>query len=283
MLDLKAVVADFDGFAARLARRGEAAAAALAPVRPLTVRRRELNVLIEKQKKEQGEANAKIRELAKVDKAAVEAKRAELRALGDAVKASEAELTQVEGEISRLLLLVPNPPHASVPAGKDEHDNALVRTWGEKRALGFVFQSFNLLPGLGELGIMGGSYGGYAALAGVAAVVHLAGVAVPVAAPGWARRLRAFNDAMMFDLLGGPRPWRLSWVINAQKAGTFPLLALLMWHYSGRTPAATAPAAWTRFGTSAPRSTGSRASRRLSRVGSVSMAGPMAGTWPTRP
>jgi len=67
-------------------------------------------------------------------------------------------------------------------------------------------------------------------------------VAVP--APGWARRLRAFNDRMMFDLLGGPRPWKLSWVINAQKAGTFPLLALLMWYYSGRTPAATAPAAW---------------------------------------
>jgi seryl-tRNA synthetase len=70
MLDLKAVVADFDGFAARLARRGEAAAAALAPVRPLTVRRRELNLLLERQKKEQGEANGKIRELMKTDKAA---------------------------------------------------------------------------------------------------------------------------------------------------------------------------------------------------------------------
>jgi len=63
-------------------------------------------------------------------------------------------------------------------------------------------------------------------------------------APGWAQRLRSHNDRMMFDLLGGPRPWKLSWVINFQKAGTFPVLALMMWYYADRTPAATAPAAW---------------------------------------
>ncbi len=138
MLDLKAVVADFDGFAARLARRGEAAAAALAPVRPLAARRRELNVLIERQKKEQSEANGKIRELMKTDKAAGEKARGELRLLGDAVKASEAELTQVEGEIGRLLLLVPNPPHESVPVGADEQGNVVLRTWGEKATFGFT-------------------------------------------------------------------------------------------------------------------------------------------------
>ncbi|MBK9518327.1 MAG: serine--tRNA ligase [Anaeromyxobacter sp.] len=138
MLDLKAVVADFDGFAARLARRGEAAAAALAPVRPLATRRRELNVLLERQKKEQGEANGRIRELMKADKAAGEKARVELRALGDAVKASEAELTQLEAEISRLLLLVPNPPHESVPAGADEQANVLLRTWGEKASYPFA-------------------------------------------------------------------------------------------------------------------------------------------------
>jgi seryl-tRNA synthetase len=138
MLDLKAVVADFDGFAARLARRGEAAVAALAPVRPLAARRRELNVLIEKQKKEQGEANGRIRELMKADKAAGEKARAELRLLGDAVKASEAELGELEAEISRLLLLVPNPPHESVPSGDDEKGNVEVRAWGEKRDYGFA-------------------------------------------------------------------------------------------------------------------------------------------------
>src|SRR5512142_1534936 len=138
MLDLKAVAADFDSFERRLARRGEKAAQALAPVRPLAQRRRELNVLLEKQKKEQGDANAKIRELAKTDKGAVEGARASLRALGDAVKKTEAELAEVEAELGRLLLLVPNPPHDSVPDGKDEHDNVVVRTWGEKQAYAFA-------------------------------------------------------------------------------------------------------------------------------------------------
>jgi seryl-tRNA synthetase len=138
MLDLKAVAQDFETFERRLARRGEKAREALAPARPLLQRRRELNVLLEKQKKEQSEANAKIRELAKTDKGAVEGARASLRALGDAVKASEAELAQIEGELDRLLLLVPNPPHESVPDGADEHANVVVRSWGEKKALGFA-------------------------------------------------------------------------------------------------------------------------------------------------
>jgi seryl-tRNA synthetase len=138
MLDLKAVASDFEAFERRLARRGEAAVQALAPVRPLAARRRELNVLLEKQKKEQGEANAKIRELAKTDKTAVEGARASLRALGDAVKQTEAELGQVETEIERALLLVPNPPDDSVPTGKDETENHVVRTWGEPQAYGFT-------------------------------------------------------------------------------------------------------------------------------------------------
>jgi seryl-tRNA synthetase len=136
MLDLRAVAQDYEGFERRLARRGEGAVQALAPVRPLAARRRELNVLIERQKKEQGEANARMREVAK-DKAALEAARAGLRALGDAVKKSEQELAQVEAEIERLLLLVPNPPHDSVPDGKDEKDNVVVSTWGEKPKLDF--------------------------------------------------------------------------------------------------------------------------------------------------
>jgi len=138
MLDLKAVVADYEGVERKLARRGEAAAAALAPVKPLAARRRELNLLLERQKKEQGEANGRIRELMKTDKSAGEKARADLRALGDAVKASEAELGEVEAKIQGLLLLVPNPPQDSVPAGADEHGNVQVSSWGEKAAYGFT-------------------------------------------------------------------------------------------------------------------------------------------------
>jgi seryl-tRNA synthetase len=138
MLDLKAVASDFESFERRLARRGEGAAQALAPVKPLAARRRELNVLLEKQKKELSEANARIRELAKTDKGAIEGARAELRALGDTAKKTEQELAELEAELERLLLLVPNPPHESVPDGKDEQDNVVVRSWGEKQAYAFT-------------------------------------------------------------------------------------------------------------------------------------------------
>jgi seryl-tRNA synthetase len=138
MLDLKALAQDFEATERRLARRGEAAVAALAPVKPLIGRRRELNVQIERQKKEQADANAKIRDLMRTDRAAGERARAELRALGDEVKRTEGALAEVEAEIERLLLLVPNPPHESVPDGKDETANVVVRSWGEKHVYGFT-------------------------------------------------------------------------------------------------------------------------------------------------
>ncbi len=137
MLDLKAVVQDFESFERRLARRGPAAAAALRPVKDLAARRRELNVALEQLKKQQSEANAKVGQLMRTDKAAGEKARAEARALGDTVKKSEDELRSIEAEIEKLLLVVPNPPHESVPDGKDEKDNQVVRVWGEKPKLDF--------------------------------------------------------------------------------------------------------------------------------------------------
>ena len=138
MLDLRALVADFDAFERRLARRGEKVAAALAPVKALAARRRELNVAIEGLKKRQSEASARVGELMRKDKALGEKARAEARAAGDEVKAREADLAALEAEIERQLLLVPNPPHDSVPDGKDETANVVIRTWGEKPRFDFT-------------------------------------------------------------------------------------------------------------------------------------------------
>ena len=68
--------------------------------------------------------------------------------------------------------------------------------------------------------------------------------AIPANAPVWAVSLRRFNDWWLHDLGGGPRLLKFSWIVNAQKAGTFFFLGALMAWYSGKTPAATAPAAW---------------------------------------
>jgi len=138
MLDLRMVVQDFDGVERRLARRGEGAVAVLRPVRELAARRRELNVSLEGMKKRQSEANARVGQLMRTDKAAGEAARAEARALSDQVKASEEELAGIEAAIEKILLVVPNLPHDTVPDGKDEKDNVVVRTWGEKPRLDFA-------------------------------------------------------------------------------------------------------------------------------------------------
>lgn len=132
MLDLRALVSDFAAFERRLSRRGEKVAAALAPVKALAARRRELNVGIEGLKKRQAEASARVGQLMRTDRAAGEKARGEARAAGDEVKAREAELAQVEAEIERQLLLVPNLPHDSVPDGADETANRVVSSWGTK-------------------------------------------------------------------------------------------------------------------------------------------------------
>jgi seryl-tRNA synthetase len=137
MLDLRSVVQDFDGVERKLARRGEGAVATLRPVREMAARRRELNVSMEGMKKRQSEANARVGQLMRTDRAAGEAARAEARAISDQVKAAEEELSQVEAAIEKVLLVVPNVPHDSVPDGKDEKDNVVVRTWGEKPVLDF--------------------------------------------------------------------------------------------------------------------------------------------------
>jgi len=130
MLDLKSVIADPEGVEKRLARRGPEAAALLGPVKELAARRRELNLALEGLKKEQSAANKRVGELMRTDKAAGEQARAEARALGERVKEEEASLAQVEGDIERQLLLIPNPPQASVPDGKDAEQNVEVRRWG---------------------------------------------------------------------------------------------------------------------------------------------------------
>ncbi|MFZ2651993.1 MAG: serine--tRNA ligase [Burkholderiaceae bacterium] len=54
----------------------------------------------------------------------------QVNGLGDALKASSDRLEAIQGELSSLLMGVPNLPHASVPLGTDETGNVQVRRWG---------------------------------------------------------------------------------------------------------------------------------------------------------
>jgi seryl-tRNA synthetase len=56
----------------------------------------------------------------------------EVHAGNDRIKEIEAGTADLETEYNNLVLSVPNILHDSVPEGKDEHDNKIVRIWGEK-------------------------------------------------------------------------------------------------------------------------------------------------------
>ncbi|MCS6945649.1 MAG: serine--tRNA ligase [Sutterellaceae bacterium] len=62
---------------------------------------------------------------------------AEAARIPDALKALEAQLADVQARLQKLLLGVPNVPHASVPVGRSAEDNIEVRRWGEPRRFDF--------------------------------------------------------------------------------------------------------------------------------------------------
>jgi seryl-tRNA synthetase len=62
------------------------------------------------------------------------AKSAELK---EQLKKMEPELKDLETHLNKILLTIPNPPHESVPEGKDETANKVIKTVGQKREFDF--------------------------------------------------------------------------------------------------------------------------------------------------
>ena len=56
---------------------------------------------------------------------------------GEKIDAFDKQIAEIEPAIELALLSIPNPPHPSVPAGRSEADNQVVRTWGEPTKLAF--------------------------------------------------------------------------------------------------------------------------------------------------
>jgi len=62
---------------------------------------------------------------------------AAMRDLGAKVKGLQDQVRDVEAQLHEFLIRVPNIPAEGVPVGRDEKDNAPVRSWGEPRKLDF--------------------------------------------------------------------------------------------------------------------------------------------------
>ena len=62
---------------------------------------------------------------------------ARMKEVSRELKELEPKLQEAEDELQGLMLLLPNPPHESVPLGKDENENVVLRSWGKTKDFDF--------------------------------------------------------------------------------------------------------------------------------------------------
>ncbi|MCL5104655.1 MAG: serine--tRNA ligase [Armatimonadetes bacterium] len=91
-------------------------------VETLKAERNKVSEEIARMKKEKQDATAEIERM---------------RDVSQRIKQMDAELAEIETRLSDILYNFPNVPHESVPVGKDETDNKIIRTWGEPRKFDF--------------------------------------------------------------------------------------------------------------------------------------------------
>ncbi len=94
--------------------------------------RRRLIIFLEERKRWQKDLTEKIsRE--KENKDAVAPLINQARKYSDEIRETENKLNEIEKELEKIISYIPNIPHSSVPPGKDEKDNKVVKEWGEKK------------------------------------------------------------------------------------------------------------------------------------------------------
>ncbi|MCM8818565.1 MAG: serine--tRNA ligase [Candidatus Omnitrophica bacterium] len=102
--------------------------------------RRRLIMFIEERKKWQKDLTEKIsRE--KENKDLITPLINQARKYSDEINEAENRLNKIEKELEKIISFIPNIPHSSVPVGKDEKDNVVVKEWGEKKE-----KNFQVLP-----------------------------------------------------------------------------------------------------------------------------------------
>ena len=134
MLDPKLLRTDIDATAKKLARRGFALDTAALVA--LEEKRKRVQVVTQQL---QAERNAKSKAIGMAKAKGEDTSQAmkEVADIGTALKQAEAELEQVQAELTQIALGIPNMPHESVPDGKDETANKEIRRGGEPRQSGF--------------------------------------------------------------------------------------------------------------------------------------------------
>ena len=81
-----------------------------------------------------------------------ETKISAMREVGDRITALDEKVNQVDEELNKLVAIIPNIPDADVPIGKDDTQNLVIKTVGEKPVFDFTpLPHWDLGPRLGIL------------------------------------------------------------------------------------------------------------------------------------
>ncbi len=117
-------------------------------IQALDAKRRSALMEVETLKAERNAASKQISQMK--DQTERKAKIESTRQLGDKISALDEQVKTIETELDGLIATIPNMPDDSVPYGKDEHDNVVVKTFSEPRDLGFPAKAhWDLGPELG--------------------------------------------------------------------------------------------------------------------------------------
>jgi seryl-tRNA synthetase len=135
MLDPKLIRGDLDNVASQLQKRG--VTLDVQRLQKLEQERKDLQI---KTQDLQNTRNSRSKAVgaAKASGENVDEILKEVKNLGDTLKETEEKFEVVQAELTTYLAKIPNIPHASVPVGKSEEDNQVLRTWGEPKKFNFT-------------------------------------------------------------------------------------------------------------------------------------------------
>lgn len=116
-----------------LEKKGLASAASLVDnALALDDQRKELQLSLNKLQEEANQRSAEIGALMKSGKKdEAEAIRTGVAGIKEQIKTLEADFQQADAALFEAMVVLPNVPHESVPAGKSAEDNEIVSTWGQ--------------------------------------------------------------------------------------------------------------------------------------------------------
>ena len=134
MLDPRLLRNELEATSAQLARRGMVLDTA--HIAGLEARRKELQITAERL---QNERNSRSKMIGKAKAAGedIQPLLDEVSNLGEELKQAQEDLSDVQAQLQKLILGIPNIPSPDVPEGKDEEDNREERRWGTPREFDF--------------------------------------------------------------------------------------------------------------------------------------------------